>query len=78
MRASSGSSPKRLSAEALAFIQQLPFPGNVRQIENLCHWLTVLAPAQVVKVEDLPLEIRQEVAGLPPLVAGTVQRRPPC
>jgi two-component system nitrogen regulation response regulator GlnG len=34
----------------------------VRQLENLCHWLTVLAPAQVVKVEDLPLELRQEPA----------------
>ncbi len=67
-----GVEPKRLSPEALAFIQQLPFPGNVRQIENLCHWLTVLAPAQVVKVEDLPLEIRQEVAGLPPLAAAPV------
>ena len=54
--------PKRLSDEALAFISQLPFPGNVRQLENLCHWLTVLAPAQVVKVEDLPPEVRQETA----------------
>ncbi|HWL74299.1 MAG TPA: helix-turn-helix domain-containing protein, partial [Burkholderiaceae bacterium] len=38
------------------------FPGNVRQLENLCHWLTVLAPAQVVKVEDLPLDVRHETA----------------
>ena len=53
-----GVEPKRLSDEALAFIRQLPFPGNVRQLENLCHWLTVLAPAQVVKVEDLPPEVR--------------------
>ena len=53
---------KRLSDEALAFISQLPFPGNVRQLENLCHWLTVLAPAQVVKVEDLPLDVRHETA----------------
>lgn len=50
---------KRLSAEAQSFIEALPFPGNVRQLENLCHWLSVLAPAQVVKVEDLPLELRQ-------------------
>jgi two-component system nitrogen regulation response regulator GlnG len=55
-----GVEPKRLSDEALQFISQLPFPGNVRQLENLCHWLTVLAPAQVVKVEDLPLEVRQD------------------
>jgi two-component system nitrogen regulation response regulator GlnG len=55
-----GVEPKRLAPEALRFIEQLSFPGNVRQLENLCHWLTVLAPAQVVKVEDLPLELRQE------------------
>jgi two-component system nitrogen regulation response regulator GlnG len=63
-----GVEPKRLSAEALKYIQQLPFPGNVRQLENLCHWLTVLAPAQVVKVDDLPLEVRQEA--LPPAAAA--------
>jgi two-component system nitrogen regulation response regulator GlnG len=55
-----GVEPKRLSDEALAFISQLPFPGNVRQLENLCHWLTVLAPAQAVRVEDLPQELRHE------------------
>jgi two-component system nitrogen regulation response regulator GlnG len=54
-----GVEPKRLSPEALQFIEQMPLPGNVRQLENLCHWLTVLAPAQVVKVEDLPLELRE-------------------
>ena len=54
-----GVEPKQLSDEALQYITKLPFPGNVRQLENLCHWLTVLAPAQVVKVEDLPLEARQ-------------------
>ncbi|MBK9246259.1 MAG: nitrogen regulation protein NR(I) [Burkholderiales bacterium] len=57
-----GVEPKRLSPEALRFIEQLPLPGNVRQLENLCHWLTVLAPAQVVKVEDLPLELREPPA----------------
>ena len=59
-----GVEPKRLSPEALRFIEKMPLPGNVRQLENLCHWLTVLAPAQVVKVEDLPLELR-EPAELP-------------
>jgi len=54
-----GVEPKRLSPEALRLIEQMPLPGNVRQLENLCHWLTVLAPAQVVKVEDLPLELRE-------------------
>jgi two-component system nitrogen regulation response regulator GlnG len=57
-----GVEPKRLSEEALKHIQQLPFPGNVRQLENLCHWLTVLAPAQVVKLDDLPVELRTQGA----------------
>jgi two-component system nitrogen regulation response regulator GlnG len=54
-----GVEPKKLSEGALQYISQMPFPGNVRQLENLCHWLTVLAPAQVVKVEDLPLAARE-------------------
>ena len=57
-----GVESKRMSNEALKFIAQLDFPGNVRQLENLCHWLTVLAPAQVVMVEDLPLEVREDAA----------------
>ena len=57
-----GVEPKRLSDEAVAFVSRLPLPGNVRQLENLCHWITVLAPAQVVQVQDLPLELRQESA----------------
>ena len=67
-----GVEPKRLSEEATRFIAQLAFPGNVRQLENLCHWLTVLAPAQVVKVEDLPLEMRQET----PADIGRVESMP--
>jgi two-component system nitrogen regulation response regulator GlnG len=55
-----GVESKRLTEEALAFLAQLPLPGNVRQLENLCHWLTVLAPAQWVRVEDFPPELRQE------------------
>jgi two-component system nitrogen regulation response regulator GlnG len=50
---------KRLSVEALQLLTQLPFPGNVRQLENLCHWLTVMAPAQVIETHDLPADLRQ-------------------
>ncbi|MEF9997129.1 MAG: helix-turn-helix domain-containing protein, partial [Burkholderiaceae bacterium] len=68
-----GVEAKRLSEEAVAFIARFAFPGNVRQLENLCHWLTVMAPAQGVKVEDLPLELRQESpAPAEPATAGTV------
>jgi two-component system nitrogen regulation response regulator GlnG len=63
-----GVESKRLTEEALQFLVQLPFPGNVRQLENLCHWLTVLAPAQWIRVEDFPLELRQE-RGLAPASA---------
>jgi two-component system nitrogen regulation response regulator GlnG len=62
-----GVEPKRISDEAMRFISQQPFPGNVRQLENLCHWLTVLAPAQVVKVEDLPVEMREQQVAAPAL-----------
>jgi two-component system nitrogen regulation response regulator GlnG len=52
-----GVDAKRITDEALARIASFDFPGNVRQLENLCHWLTVMAPAQVVAVKDLPPEI---------------------
>ena len=49
---------KRLSETALTFLSQKEFPGNVRQLENLCHWITVMAPAQTVEVADLPADMR--------------------
>ena len=52
-----GVEAKRVSALAMAQLSQFSFPGNVRQLENLCHWLTVMAPAQVVEVKDLPPEV---------------------
>ena len=38
------------------------WPGNVRQLENVCHWLTVMAPGQTVEVGDLPPELREDAA----------------
>jgi len=49
---------KRLSDQAVVALSQFDFPGNVRQLENFCHWLTVMAPGQTVGVSDLPPEIR--------------------
>src|SRR5574343_46645 len=46
----------------MAYLSSLPFPGNVRQLENLCHWLTVMAPGQTVDINDLPPELRQEAS----------------
>ncbi len=52
-----GVEPKRISDAALAWLEAFGFPGNVRQLENICHWLTVMAPAQVVEPKDLPPEV---------------------
>jgi len=53
-----GVEPKRLSGEAVEHLTRLEFPGNVRQLENLCHWITVMAPGQVIEYADLPGEFR--------------------
>jgi two-component system nitrogen regulation response regulator GlnG len=52
-----GVDAKRLTEAALARLAAFDFPGNVRQLENVCHWLTVMAPAQVVEEKDLPPEL---------------------
>jgi len=49
--------PKRIADAALQVLSTFDFPGNVRQLENICHWLTVMAPAQTVEVKDLPPEV---------------------
>jgi two-component system nitrogen regulation response regulator GlnG len=41
---------------------QFDFPGNVRQLENICHWLTVMAPAQAIEAKDLPPELGEGAA----------------
>ncbi len=51
---------KRLTEAAMQFLAARDWPGNVRQLENVCHWLTVMAPGQVVDVNDLPPEVRAE------------------
>ncbi len=53
-----GVEAKRISDAALRHLAALDFPGNVRQLENVCHWLTVMAPGQLVDVADLPAELR--------------------
>lgn len=54
-----GVEAKRLSEAALKYLATLDFPGNVRQLENVCHWLTVMAAGQVVEVADLPTELKE-------------------
>ncbi|MBL8341276.1 MAG: nitrogen regulation protein NR(I) [Rubrivivax sp.] len=65
-----GVEAKRLSEGAMAALTGFDFPGNVRQLENLCHWLTVMAPAQVVQVQDLPREVLAPAHAAPTIAAG--------
>jgi len=48
---------KVLSSDALQKLMAYDWPGNVRQLENMCRWITVMAPATTVSVEDLPKEV---------------------
>ena len=54
---------KRISDEAMRALCAFDFPGNVRQLENICHWLTVMAPAQLVELKDLPPEVALSTVG---------------
>src|SRR4029079_14488263 len=51
---------KRLTEPDLQFFMAQDWPGNVRQLENVCHWMTVMAPGQLVDVKDLPPELGGE------------------
>jgi two-component system nitrogen regulation response regulator GlnG len=57
-----GVEPKQLSQAALRYLTSVNWSGNVRQLENVCHWLTVMAPGQNVDVADLPPELKEESA----------------
>jgi len=59
-----GVEPKRMSEQAMHFLSGLELPGNVRQLENLCNWITVMAPGQTVEVKDLPRDLTQGQAPL--------------
>jgi len=48
---------KTIDHPALAKMMVYEWPGNVRQLENMCRWITVMAPAQMVGIEDLPKEL---------------------
>jgi two-component system nitrogen regulation response regulator GlnG len=54
---------KVLSEDALKALASFAYPGNVRQLENVCHWLTVMAPGQRIEVADLPPEVRAPAGG---------------
>jgi len=66
---------KRIADAALHQLSLFDFPGNVRQLENICHWLTVMAPSQVIEAKDLPPEVRLTAACTSP--PSSLQPSPP-
>lgn len=61
-----GGEPKRVTDEAMAVMSRFAWPGNVRQLENVCRWLTVMAPTQTIDLKDLPPEVRDVPGGAMP------------
>lgn len=52
--------PKTLSKAAEHYLSELPWPGNVRQLENTCRWLTVMASGRQIHINDLPPELKKQ------------------
>ncbi|WP_136419443.1 nitrogen regulation protein NR(I) [Herbaspirillum sp. ST 5-3] len=67
-----GVEAKRMSDAAMQFLSSLDLPGNVRQLENLCNWITVMAPGQTVEVKDLPPELTHGQEYAPPAVTSVM------
>jgi two-component system, NtrC family, nitrogen regulation response regulator GlnG len=57
-----GVEAKQLSEHAVKALMGFNWPGNVRQLENMANWLTVMAPSQLVSIKDLPIEVQQHLA----------------
>jgi len=55
-----GGEPKIMRAETEEYLCTLPWPGNVRQLENTCRWLTVMASGREIHLEDLPPELKTD------------------
>jgi two-component system nitrogen regulation response regulator GlnG len=71
--------PKRLTPEVADYLQNLAWPGNVRQLENVCRWITVMAPAQEIHLQDLPADLHKaesRAAAAAPAFAGESQEWP--
>ncbi len=73
---------KAIDEEAMAYLSSLPWPGNVRQLENTCHWLAVMTSGQTVHISDLPPELLSDNLASDPessnnwgqLLAGSVHQ----
>lgn len=67
-----GVETKKLSDDVLAEMSNMPFTGNVRELENLCHWLTVMTPSNVIGLDDLPKDPPNQSKQQPIIAQGDV------
>ena len=70
----SGQEPKKLTSEVLVFLCRQPWPGNVRQLKNLCKYLTIMVTGRDIQMSDLPsefLQARNQQARVTTSIAGT-------
>lgn len=67
--------PKVMTSETLEALSRLDFPGNIRQLESLCHWLSVMVSSPEISSKDLPSDMSQyyfdESKTTPKIVEGT-------
>ena len=62
--------PKSLSPTAIEVCQKAVWSGNVRQLDNVCRWLTVMTPTQLINESDLPAEVRERPAQMGSVTYG--------
>lgn len=61
-----GEEIKTISPDVVAYLASLDWPGNVRQLENTCRWLTVMCSGRDIKMQDLPADLRSSDDGTSP------------
>ena len=61
---------KKITDDALTYLSSLQWPGNIRQLENTCRWISVMAPSQLVRVDDLPPDLKQDASSEPTSAQG--------
>ena len=64
---------KYLSEEVEQYFSRLSWPGNVRQLENVCRWLTVMAPSREIRLEDIPGDLKTEIILSKPFWTDTLK-----
>lgn len=65
--------PRHLDDQSKQFLTTLPWPGNVRQLQNVCRWLTVMSPSDIIHVQDMPQDLTAPIEAAQLQNTATVQ-----